>query len=183
MVDDYLAISKINTVVYCPRRYFIEVVLSENISNHHLIEGAGLHERTVREGEAWVWSDSLGIVGIADQVKREAGKLVPYEFKKGRVGQRESDRAQLCAIALCLEEQRQTSIEYGYIYYHYNRQKVRVDIDEDLRRDTLTAIGKMREINGSSHFPPVIDNPQKCRGCSVYEACQPKLSQAISRAK
>ena len=67
---DYLPISKINTIVFCPRRYFIEVVLNDQTKNHHLIEGDALHERAAREGVGLrVWSDRLGLVGVVDQLR------------------------------------------------------------------------------------------------------------------
>ena len=172
---DYLLISKINTVVFCPRRYFIEVVLSENMNNYHLIDGTALHERTKREGESWVWNDRLGIVGIADQIKREDGVLVPYEFKKGFLAKHSSDQAQLCALAMCIEERTGERLERGYIYYHKNRRRIEVVFDSVLRAEVEEAIQTMRMLNDNLSYPPVTSIKSKCKGCSVYEACQPTL--------
>lgn len=173
--QDYLLISKINTVVFCQRRYFIEVVLSEHMNNYHLIDGTALHERTKREGESWVWNDRLGIVGIADQIKREDGVLVPYEFKKGFLGKHSSDQVQLCALAMCIEERMGEQLEHGYIYYHKNRRRIEVDFDLALRGEVEEAIQTMRRLNDSQVYPAVTSTKSKCKGCSVYEACQPTL--------
>ncbi len=40
---EYLPLSKVNTVVYCARRFYLEYVLGEVHTNHHLIGGQYLH--------------------------------------------------------------------------------------------------------------------------------------------
>ncbi|MEZ4633355.1 MAG: CRISPR-associated protein Cas4 [Deinococcales bacterium] len=175
--DDYLLISKINTVVFCPRRYFIEVVLAESMINFHLIEGQGLHERSKREGESWVWSDTLGLVGIVDKVTRQAGKLVPHEFKKGRLDDHENNQVQLCALAVCLEERHGERIDEGIIYYHSSRRQMPVVFDEALRQRLFEAIDTMRQLNHSKRYPDITSNPHKCQGCSVQATCQPQLQR------
>lgn len=171
-----LPISKINTVVFCPRRYYIEHVLSESQTNQHLIEGEFLHDRAKRPGQdVWVYSDQLGLVGILDQLSREGDPWVPTELKKGKMGHHQSDRVQLCAQAMCLEEMGYPAILYGYVYYHASRRKARVEFDEALRQEVIEAIQQMRILNAQDHLPPITDNPQKCRGCSVHDICQPEL--------
>lgn len=173
----YLLISKINTVVFCPRRYFIEVVLGEQHANHHIIEGINLHERSERRGVRWVWSDRLQLVGIVDQVTVEDGYTVITEFKKGRMGDHASDQVQLCAQAICFEENTGETLAYGNIHYHSTRRNMRVDFTPELRRAVEVAVSKMREVSASRLYPAVIDNTNKCKGCSVQEACQPKLAR------
>lgn len=175
---DYLPISKINTVVYCPRRYYIESVLGDTAVNYHLTEGLELHDKTRREGEGlWVWSDRLGIVGVIDQLREEAGALVITEFKKGYLAEHESDMTQLCAQAMCYEEMHGLKLEYGVIFYHRTRRRLRVEYSDELRSGVERAVAQMRRLAVKARFPPVIDNPAKCKGCSVKEACQPKLSR------
>lgn len=178
---EYLLISKVNTVVFCPRRYFIEVVLGEQQENHHLIEGSNLHARSERPGVRWVWSDRLQLVGIVDQVTLEAGETVITEFKKGRMGDHASDQTQLCAQAICLEEITGKALHYGYVYYHSTRRKMRVDFTPELRGAVEQAVATMRNVNKAKHYPAVTDNPKKCEGCSVKEMCQPKLARVTSK--
>ena len=177
----YLLISKVNTVVFCPRRYFIEVVLGEQHANHHIIEGTNLHERSERRGVRWVWSDRLQLVGIVDQVTVEDGNTVISEFKKGRMGDHASDQVQLCAQAICFEEITGETLTYGYIHYHRTRRNLRVDFTPELRYAVEKAVAKMWALNAAHHYPPVIDNPKKCDGCSVREMCQPKLASVSAR--
>lgn len=174
----YLPISKINTVVFCPRRYYLEHVLGETKSNHHTAEGNALHERARREGEGiWVWSDRLGIVGVVDKLDCEAGQPVLTEFKRGWLGDHHSDQVQLCALALCLEEMKGYEMAHGYIFYHRTRRKQQVAFTPELRSAVVAAVETMREVGGADIPPRVIDNRNKCRGCSVQEVCQPTLKR------
>ncbi len=175
---EYLPISKINTVVFCPRRYYIEQLLADTVTNYHMTEGTALHERTVRTGEGvWVWSNCLGVSGIIDQVVHEDGEWVITEFKKGYLGEHESDRVQLCALAVCYEEVHGVHLSHGYIYYHRTRRRSLVEYTPELRQRVEAAVALMRRLEQQSHYPPVIDNPNKCQGCSVREPCQPTLTR------
>ncbi len=173
---EYLPISKVNTVAFCPRRYYIEMLLADSKSNHHIIEGQSLHERSKREGEGvWVWHDELGLVGVIDQLKKEGEDWVITEFKKGYLADHKSDQLQLCALAMCYEHSFQVPQRYGYIYYHQTRRKQRLEYSPELRQGVHEAAELMKKLEHAPSYPPVIDNPKKCRGCSVQEACQPSL--------
>ncbi len=173
---DYLPISKVNTVAFCPRRYYIEMLLADTETNHHVTEGQTLHDRTKRVGEGiWVWHDELGLVGIVDQIKQEGEELVITEFKKGYLADHKSDQLQLCALAMCYEYSFTTPQDYGYIYYHQTRRKQRVDYTPELRHEVYEAVDLMKRLERSTSYPPITDNPNKCKGCSVKEACQPSL--------
>ena len=175
---DYLPISKINTVVFCPRRYYIEMLLADTRTNYHITEGQTLHERSQREGEGiWVWSDELGINGIIDQVKQEQDGWIITEFKKGYLGDHKSDQVQLCALAICYEEQFNVTLPYGYIFYHQTRRRQKVLYTVELREAVETAVSTMRLLAEQTYYPVITDNPNKCRGCSVKEACQPNLTR------
>ncbi len=175
---EYLPISKINTVVFCPRRYYIEMLLADTLTNHHVTDGQTLHDRAKRTGEGlWVWSDTLGLNGIIDQIKEEEGELILTEFKKGYLGDHESDQVQLCAQAICYEETFDASLKQGFIYYHTTRRRQEVRFTTELRQAVVNAVNTMRAIDNTGTYPPITPNPNKCRGCSVKEACQPSLTR------
>jgi CRISPR-associated exonuclease Cas4 len=181
---DYLPISKLNTVVFCLSRYFIEAILQDNKTNYHMIEGSGLHERTAREGEGLtVWSDRLGISGRVDQVKREDDTWLITEFKKGGLGEHESDQVQLCALAMCVEEVHGVRLEPGFIFYNKTRQRLEMSFAQNLRDKVETAVTTMLELAATNKFPPVTTNRNKCRECSVKEICQPDLKPAKWRVQ
>jgi CRISPR-associated exonuclease Cas4 len=175
-MNDYLKISKLNTVVFCQRRYFIEEILSDTQSNHHITEGQSIHERTRRQGEGqWVWSDRLEIVGVIDQVQQEDNTWVITEFKKGYLAEHSSDQVQLCALGMCYEERFGETLHYGYIFYHRTRRRLKIDFTAELRHEVEQAVATMRRIALEGVYPPITDNPNKCKGCSVKESCQPEL--------
>jgi CRISPR-associated exonuclease Cas4 len=125
---DALSISYLNALEYCPRRFYYECALSEFLDNAHVAEGTMRHERsdsgrtTTEDGtttlrRVWVWSDRLRLSGFADVVEESEGKLLPIEYKKGKMGEWLNDHVQLCAQALCLEEMLNCTIPLGYIFY------------------------------------------------------------------
>src|SRR5205085_1744199 len=146
-IETTLSISYLNALEYCPRRFYYECVLAEFLDNVHVVEGTMLHERsdsglTTKEGEVttlrrvWVWSDRLRLSGFADVVEEQESKLVPIEYKKGKMGDWLNDHIQLCAQALCLEEMRQCSIPQGYIFYFGSARREEVLFDTPLRQRT-----------------------------------------------
>ena len=172
----YLPISKINTVLFCQRRYFIEVLLADTYSNYHMIEGEALHSRSNRPGEnIWVWHDDLVIQGIIDQLKIENDEIVISEIKKGYLANHLNDQVQLCAQAICYEEMFSKQLNYGYIYYHKTRRKQKIEFTPELRERVKKAVQTMRKLEKQNSLPPIVENTNKCRGCSVIEACQPTL--------
>lgn len=177
----YLPLSKVNTVVFCPRRFYLEHVLGEVHRNHHVIEGHHLHtraytERSERSG-VWVWSDRLGLVGVVDRIEYAGGEPVLVEYKKGRAFPQanHSDAVQLAAQALCLEESRGERARRGAVYYHASRTRREVVFTPELLGQAEAAVAQMRQLLHSPRPPGVVVPPSKCAGCSTREACQPEL--------
>ena len=153
---EYLPLSKVNTVVYCPRRFYLEYVLGEAHANHHLIEGHYLHERAYTEpGE----------------------EACPVEYKLGRAKEEAylSDAVQLAAQALCLRESRGIKARRGFVYYHKSHTRREVVFTPELFRAVEAAVVRMRALLQSPRPPRVEVPPSKCEGCSVQGACQPEL--------
>lgn len=184
MIDNYLPLAYLNAFEYCPRRFYWEYVLGEMADNEHIIIGRHLHrninqEQTIQEGntiihkQQWVWSDRLNIKGIIDAVEEIDNKLVPLEYKKGKMSKHLNDHFQLCAAALCLEENTGKSITYGEIFYHSNRRRQVVEFTKELRLATEQAIKNAHQsIIGKMPLP--INNQNKCRDCSLKNICLPK---------
>jgi len=178
---EYLPLSKVNTVVYCARRFYLEHVLGEVHPNHHLIEGHYLHERAHTEpGEQsglWVWSDRLRLVGVVDRLEWQRGEICPVEYKLGRTKAEAhlSDSVQLAAQALCLWESRGIKAKRGFIYYHKSHGRREVVFTPGLFLAVEEAVSRMRSLIQSPGPPGVEVPPAKCEGCSAREACQPEL--------
>jgi CRISPR-associated exonuclease Cas4 len=178
---DYLPLSKVNTVVYCRRRFFLEYVFGEVHSNHHLVEGYYLHQQAYTEKDElsglWVWSDRLRLWGVVDRLEWRHGKPCIVEYKLGAVREqaRLSDAVQLAAQALCLAESRQIQVQQGFIYYHKSHARRPVAFTGELFALVEEAVATMRQLVAAQHPPPVEVGPAKCEGCSVRAACQPEL--------
>ena len=189
--DDFIHISALQHYVFCPRQcalIHVEDVWSENVFT---VRGAILHEKvdtdtyesrgalkTVRGLR--IHSKRLGIVGRADVVEFRKGSgadpttvVLPVEFKSGQPKQDISDKVQLCAQALCLEEMLNQRVPQGAFYYAKIRHREVVQIDEGLRSATEQVIAAVREIV-STKKTPLAKYSRKCTNCSLISSCMPK---------
>lgn len=77
---EYLPISHLNALVYCPRRFFYEYAQGEMLVNEHVLQGRIQHQRSdaggarISEGvfvmrRVYVYSDRLRIAGLIDVVE------------------------------------------------------------------------------------------------------------------
>src|SRR5690242_10660871 len=78
---EYLPISYLNALVYCPRRFFYEFAQGEMLVNEHVLEGRVRHRvadaggtRTTQDvatlRRVYVFSDRLRISGLVDVVEQ-----------------------------------------------------------------------------------------------------------------
>jgi len=102
---------------------------------------------------------------------------IPIEYKRGREKTDDSDRAQLCAQALCLEEMLGISIPAGALFYATPRRRTDVLFDESLRRTTEDAVTRLHALLDSGITPRIPRQP-KCDGCSLFELCMPEVTAA-----
>ena len=127
----------------------------------------------------------IGLVGIADVVKFHRkkwpdGKIIwqpfPVEYKRGRPKKDNSDKVQLCAQALCLEEMLNLRIESGALFYGKTRRRQDVAIDGPLRLETEQMAVSLHALFNAQVTPkPVFD--KRCPNCSFFSYCLPeKLS-------
>ncbi len=186
--DDFIMISALQHYVYCPRQcglIHVDDVWSENLFT---TRGNILHEKvdtdtyetrgtkkTVRGLR--IHSYRLGITGRCDVVEFRTSstgeEIMPVEFKSGEPKYDISDKVQLCAQALCLEEMLDTKITTGAFFYGKIRRRDIVEIDNALRLQTESIIASVREIV-SKKIVPSAEYSAKCRNCSIQDICQPK---------
>ena len=184
-LPDYLPISMLNQLLYCPRRFWLMFVQGEMAVNAAVQEGIYRHERAhtaqtrQEEGDIvhrrlYVWSDRLRLVGFTDVVEEQADEMIPIEYKRGRMGQWINDHVQLCAQALCLEERTGRSIPYGYLFYWRSRRRQHVDFTEALHQRTEVTVAEAFQLLEEGRTPPPIDHEAKCRDCSLESICLPR---------
>lgn len=189
---EYLPLSYLNQIVYCPRRFWLMYYESEMEINAAVLDGTLRHRHADQPGHqidemgrtlrsVHVWSDALRIAGVADFVQAQNGILIPLEHKRGRMGQWLSDHVQLCAQALCLEERTGHSVPMGEIFYWANRRREQVVFDEALRERTRGMIDQAFALLAAGLLPAPIEHPAKCRDCSLETICLPRETLALMR--
>ncbi len=128
----------------------------------------------------------LGLVGQADVVEfhltdKAAGTRAPYpvEYKRGKPKKDNSDKVQLCAQALCLEEMYHTRIPEGALFYGKTRRRQQVLLTPELRAETMDTARRLQVLIRDGITPePVYD--KKCESCSFLDFCMPRVCQSKS---
>ena len=189
--DDLLMLSALQHLLFCPRQCALIHLEQTWTENRLTAEGRVLHERvhtaatdsrrTVRvEYDMPIRSLHLGISGRADivelhQQKDGSWQPFPVEYKRGRPKKDDTDRVQLCAQALCLEEMLACTVPEGALYYGQKKRRTPVQFDDRLRRVTEEAAARLHDLLSGTITPP----PQyslRCESCSFIDTCLPKTA-------
>lgn len=190
--EELVPISALTQYTYCPRRCALIHVEQIWTENRFTAEGRIMHEHVHDEGDesrgdvriergASLRSLRLGLIGKADVVEyhRQADgtwQAFPVEYKRGKPKIDESDKIQLCAQALCLEEMLNASIPAGALFYGKTRRRLDVDFDEALRQETEAAAIKTHELIDAGITPAPV-YAKRCESCSLMAECLPKTIQ------
>lgn len=177
----------LHAIAYCRRLFYLEEVEEIRVADERVYAGRHLHAALDAddEGESVsleLASESLGLVGKVDCLKRRDGTYLPYEHKRGKPARSRdndpeawpSDRLQVIAYTVLLEEAFGQAIPEGRIRYHAANVTVRVPIDERARADLAAAIADARQLRESTDRPPITDNPKLCEKCSLAPVCLPE---------
>lgn len=191
--DDLIVlISSLEHWSYCPRQcglIHVEQVFDENVFT---LRGSRAHARvsepatTTEDGKRVeralpVWSDTLGVYGVADVVEfHPNGSVVPIEYKHGPRKANRHDDLQLCAYALCLEEMTGRPVPGGAVFSVKSKRRREVAFSEHLRAETRQAIADVRAMLHNGHLPPPVDDA-RCPPCSLVDACAPSALVAAAR--
>ena len=197
--DEYLLLSGIQHFVFCRRQWALIHIEQQWEENYRTVDGNIMHkcahDDTFREkrgdvilvrGMA-VSSPYLGISGECDVVefrKNENGinihgqegkySVIPVEYKRGSPKMDESDKLQLAAQAMCLEDMLCCEITEGYLYYGETRHRTRVEMNEELREKTKAVTEEMHELFRRGYTPKV-KRTKACNACSLNNICLPGL--------
>ena len=182
-----IPISALQHYVYCPRQFaliHIEEIYEENI---YTIDGNFVHERIDNkknyskdcENSLPVWSDKLGIYGIADIIEFNKVNPKPIEYKRGKIKNQLADKIQLMAQAYCLEEMFSTQIDSGDIYYNKSRRRKEILFTDELRNRFINTVNNVRSLLIKREVPKPV-NDQRCQNCSLNEVCMPDIKESIN---
>ena len=120
--------------------------------------------------------DGLGKMGTVPY-----DRVTPIEYKRGRPKKNDSDRVQLCARALCLEEMLGVTIDAGDLFYGKRQRRTHVEFDERLRSATQAAALRLHQMIASGETPPAV-REKKCDTCSLFNLCLPEVTQTSRSA-
>lgn len=189
--NDLLSLSALNHYLYCNRRFaliHIERLWSEN---RFTAEGRVIHEHVHEPGKQSrgeirlesavpLRSYRLGLVGVADLVEfhriRSEGNVqwqpFPVEYKRGKPKKDNSDKVQLCAQALCLEEMLEIEVPVGALFYGRTKRRLDILFDRELRAITEDASLQLHHLIEAGKTPPPVYSA-KCDNCSLHDLCLP----------
>lgn len=186
--NEIVPISAISHHLYCQRQNALihtegvffdnELTISGNIGHEKVDQELsyidhGLHKETSLR----VYSDQYGLSGIADIIEfPETKPPFPIDYKNGRIASWKNQEAQLCAIALCLEEMLNCKVPEGAIYHIKSKKRHLVVFNSELREITLKAISEIRENLVNNYVPKAIYS-KKCLRCSLKDLCLPEVNR------
>ncbi len=187
--NELLSLSALQHLLFCRRQCALIHIEQLWVENLFTAEGRVMHERVDRgdrvdKGRVKISyalplkSARLGISGIADAVEFHRHKECPWipfpvEYKRGKPKKNLSDKVQLCAQALCLEEMLNLEVKKGAVFYGKTRRRLDVDFDADLRRQTAKTCEELHAMVASGETPRPLYG-KKCDTCSFLNVCLPK---------
>lgn len=190
--DDLIQLSALQHYAFCPRQcalIHVEQVWSENLLT---AEGRIMHEHVHEESNeargdlriergVALRSLKLGLIGKSDVIEyhRQADgtcQVFPVEYKRGKPKPDDSDKIQLCAQAMCLEEMLNVNIPAGALFYGKTRRRLDVVFDEALRQETQDIAQKTHALIESGQTPKPV-YAKRCESCSLMAECMPKTMQ------
>ena len=158
--EELFPLSWLTQYDYCPRRCGLLAIDQAWIENEYTASGRQQHRRVHKARvekrgnhmelcELSVFSHSLGVNGKCDCVEAWEDpqgvalpygdgryRLYPVEYKHGTVRNESEYHIQLCAQAICLEEQFHCEIPRGAIFYIDAHRRDEVVLDESPRSQT-----------------------------------------------
>ncbi len=199
--DDFLSISGLQHLLFCPRQYALIYIEKEWQENVLTARGRIEHERVdlgykqCRRGNKqisglFIHSDRLRLQGKLDVLELDLvdaaapdnlkqlrlkgeWRVYPVEFKHGEPKINNCDRVQLCAQAICLEEMLSVTIESAFLFYQRIKRREEVRLDPALRDETIGTAETLHELHDSGKTPQPVYSA-KCRSCSMIDICLPK---------
>jgi CRISPR-associated exonuclease Cas4 len=191
-----IPLSALQHAVYCLRQAALIHLERLWAENRFTAEGHVLHlaadepgarrVRGVRRVTALpLYSRRLGVGGVADLVEFHASPdgetPYPVEIKRGKAKLHRADEVQLCGQALCLEEMTGRPVPEGALFYAETRRRLSVPFDTALRALTEATAAQLRDLFASGITPPAVYRADRCRACSLLDACRPKAGARSAR--
>jgi CRISPR-associated exonuclease Cas4 len=192
--EELLSLSGLQHILYCKRQCSLIHIEQQWADNFFTAKGIIMHNKVheekierkkgvIIERDMYLKSFSLGLVGKTDVVEfhKSGNKSIPFpvEYKSGKAKNDDTDKVQLCAQAMCLEEMMNITITQGAIFYGKTRSRLPVEFDKALREETI-ALSKEFHNLVKSGITPRAEYSKKCDNCSFKDLC---LHEIINKRK
>jgi CRISPR-associated exonuclease Cas4 len=189
--NEYFPLSALQHFLFCKRQCALIHLEQIWVENRFTAEGRDMHERVDRgdqvdKGKIRIEyglplkSMALGLTGKADVVEfhlehEGENRWIPFpvEYKRGKPKKDDSDKVQLCAQAICLEEMLGIPVGKGALFYGKTRRRLDVIFDVSLRDFTRKTSDAFHEMMASG-VTPAPRYEKKCDTCSFFTVCMPK---------
>ncbi|AQV02831.1 type I-MYXAN CRISPR-associated endonuclease Cas4/Cas1 [Desulfococcus multivorans] len=180
--EPLIRVMALHALAYCERLFYLEEVEEIRKADANVFAGRRLHDSLDKGPDIHTLelaSSVLGIRGKLDCTRREAGRLIVYEHKKGRsqkgVDAWPADRLQVLAYSLLLAEHTGEALDEARIRYHADNKTIKVPIfREDAEAEVSAAVARARMLRESLQRPDVGVPEYKCRTCSLAPVCLPE---------
>lgn len=189
-----LSVHSLHALAYCERLFFLEEVERVRVADERVYAGRTLHVEIEREETDEIVSygfesEKLALIGKVDCIRKRGGEIIPYEHKRGRSARSAdgkpdawaSDRLQIIAYALLVEEQTGKTIAEGRVRYHADNATVRVPVDEAARSFFESSLARARALQMSVERPPIAENERLCVKCSLAPVCLPEEARLAEK--
>ncbi len=193
-----IRVMALHALLYCERLFYLEEVEEIRVADAAVYAGRRLHDdvvslddETPEQRSVEVASDAWGIFGKVDAVRRRDGAWVAYEHKRGRCRRGDnkqvlawsSDRIQAIAYAVLLEESLSEPVAQARVRYHRDNVTAFVEVDNVARQELRAAIERARELRRTAQRPPITENENLCRRCSLAPVCLPEEERLAADRK
>ncbi len=199
---EYLMISGVQHFIFCRRQWaliHIEQVWEENFFTAHgklLHEKVDQHDLKEKRGAIVtvrgmnVASHRLGMSGRCDLVefiRNDEGVFIPHfkgtyiphpvEYKRGKAKFDDSDRFQLLAQLMSLEDMLNIELTEASIFYHEIRRRVPCSFTTEDKQRLIEMAEEMHQLYERGYTPRP-KSSKKCLSCSLKNICIPELDNA-----
>lgn len=177
-----IRVMALHAMAYCERLFYLEEVEEIRVADANVYAGRRMHDKLDKGPDIYsleLASERLGIRGKIDCVKRQSGKLIVFEHKKGKSNRGEdawpSDRLQVLAYTLLLADHTGEDINEARIRYHADNKTIclRADLQE-AENEVSAAVARAGELRAALERPPVTVSEHLCRTCSLAPVCLPE---------
>lgn len=197
---EYLMISGIQHYLFCRRQWALIHVEQEWEENYFTSHGRLIHERVdryktrekrrevIKVRGLPVASYRLGMSGRCDLVEfyeNEDGVYIPQfqgcytpypvEFKRGKVKKDNSDRFQLLAQIISLEDMLNINLFKASVFYHEIKRRVSYVFSEKDKQELVRIAEEMHQLFERGYIPKP-KYQKKCKSCSLKNICLPELN-------